>query len=74
MNPSPFLIAARAAGFGILFVTVAVVWNVWGRVQLPGPFIPWEVVFIVALGVVALVMLAVGWAYKLKRLRRDGQT
>lgn len=74
MNPSPFLIAVRAAGFGILVVTVAVVWNVWGRTQLSGPFIPWEIVVIVALGVVALVMIAVGWAYKLKRLGKDGQT
>jgi len=73
MNPSPFLIAARATGFGVLVVVAAIVWNTWGRTQLGGPFVPWEIVAIVALGVVALVMLAVGWAYKLRRQRRDGQ-
>src|SRR5699024_5344089 len=67
MNPSPFLIAARATGFGVLVVVAAIVWNTWGRTQLGGPFVPWEIVAIVALGVVALVMLAVGWAYKLRR-------
>ena len=74
MNPSPPLILVRATGIGVAIVVAAFVWNVWGRTHLGGPFIPFEVAVLVALVVMILIMLSIGWAYRLKRLRKDGQT